>query len=121
MILGLRTCIYSVPNLREAIAWYNRAFQVEPYFNESFYAGYSVGGYELGLIPVETETQVKGHPAITYWGVDNVEKEYQHFISLGAKPIEEPTHVGGDIVVASVRDPWGNAIGLIYNPEFEAK
>ena len=27
-------------------------------------------------------------------------------------------NVGGDVVVASVKDPWGNVIGLIYNPDF---
>ncbi len=27
-------------------------------------------------------------------------------------------NVGGEIVIASVKDPWGNIIGLIYNPEF---
>lgn len=26
--------------------------------------------------------------------------------------------VGGDIRVGTVIDPWGNVIGLIYNPHF---
>lgn len=40
-------------------------------------------------------------------------------LELGAKVHEKPTGVGGDIRVASVKDPWGNIIGIIYNPSFK--
>ena len=40
-------------------------------------------------------------------------------IDLGATQHEKPTKVGGEIVVASVKSPWGNIIGIIYNPEFK--
>ena len=53
------------------------------------------------------------------WGVDEVNKEYNRFIELGATVDEELTNVGGELVVASVKDPWGNVIGIIYNPEFK--
>ena len=26
---------------------------------------------------------------------------------------------GREIVVAELKDPWGNVLGLIYNPEFK--
>ena len=28
-------------------------------------------------------------------------------------------NVGGEIIVASVYDPWKNIIGIIYNPDFK--
>jgi hypothetical protein len=28
-------------------------------------------------------------------------------------------NVGGSLMVASVKDPWDNVIGLIYNPDFK--
>jgi len=40
---------------------------------------------------------------------------------LGAIAHEEPHNVGGEISVASVKDPWGNIIGIIYNPDFKSK
>ena len=40
-------------------------------------------------------------------------------IALGAAEHEKPNNVGGEIVTATVRDPWGNVVGLIYNPEFK--
>ena len=43
--------IYHVTDLAKAKAWYNRVLEQEPYFDQPFYAGYSVGGFELGLVP----------------------------------------------------------------------
>lgn len=118
-ILGLRTCIYKVPDLAKAIEWYNKAFSAEPYFNEPFYVGYNIGGYELGLQPGDSETIANSKNIYTYWGVDDIQKMHQHMIDQGATTDEAPTNVGGDLMVASVIDPWGNVIGLIYNPYFK--
>jgi catechol 2,3-dioxygenase-like lactoylglutathione lyase family enzyme len=51
MVLGLRTAIYPVPDLAAGKAWYSRVLGREPYFDQPFYVGYAVGGFELGLIP----------------------------------------------------------------------
>ena len=118
MILGLRTCIYRVGNLSDATKWYTEAFKTEPYFNEDFYVGFNIQGYELGLQPEEVKSK-KGNNVITYWGVADIESEYNRFLELGAKAEEAPTNVGGEILVSSVIDPWQNIIGLIYNPYFK--
>ena len=51
MIQGLGTVIYRVTDLDRAKAWYARAFQQAPYFDQPFYVGFSIGGSELGLDP----------------------------------------------------------------------
>src|SRR2546426_7717980 len=51
MVLGLRTVIYHVPDLPRAKQWYSAAFGVKPYFDEPFYVGFNIGGFELGLDP----------------------------------------------------------------------
>ncbi len=117
--LGLRTTIYKVDDLKKAISWYTKAFHTEPYFNEPFYVGFNIAGYELGLIPDETPAEKKVDGVNTYWGVDNVEEEHKRLIEMGATGYEEPHNVGGELVVGSVKDPWGNTLGLIYNPEFK--
>ncbi|PYI64046.1 MAG: hypothetical protein DMF07_07900 [Verrucomicrobia bacterium] len=48
---GLRTAIYRAPDLDKAKAWYSRVLGIAPYFDQPFYVGFSVGGYELGLDP----------------------------------------------------------------------
>lgn len=114
-MLGLRTAIYKVPDLDAAKAWYASAFQTEPYFDEPFYVGFNVAGYELGLMP---DAGVMGDNLLTYWGVEDVQAEFDRLLSLGATAHEAPQNVGGPIIVSTVKDPWGNVIGLIYNPEF---
>lgn len=114
-MLGLRTVIYRVSDIAEAKAWYSKVFSQEPYFDEPFYVGYNIGGYELGLQPDEA---VKGENVLVYWGVDNIEEVYKRVLELGATAHEAPNNVGGDIMVASIKDPWNNILGLIYNPHF---
>ena len=118
-ILGLRTVAYKVLDITEAKTWYTKAFAQEPYFDEPFYVGFNIGGYELGLQPVEGDENVIGNSVITYWGVDDIENAMQHMLDLGAARNDEPLDVGGGVVVASVTDPWKNIIGLIYNPHFK--
>ena len=117
--LGLRTCIYKVPDLAKAKEWYANAFEVEPYFDEPFYVGFNIGGFELGLLPDEHLGIGKSDNVLTYWGVENIGERYDKLISAGATKHEEPNNVGGELEVASVKDPWGNVIGIIYNPYFK--
>lgn len=117
-ILGLRTTIYKVGDMDKAKEWYKEAFQTEPYFVEPYYIGFNIGGYELGLQPEENLQSPKIESVITYWGVEDIQKVHTRMIEMGALENEKPFNVGGPLMVSSVRDPWGNVIGLIYNPEF---
>lgn len=120
-MLGLRTVIYKVSDIEAAKKWYSEAFQTDPYFDQPFYVGYNIGGYELGLQPEEGTTGKKGENILTYWGVNDVEAAFKRLLDLGAQIHEAPENVGGPIVVATVKDPWENLIGIIYNPEFKAQ
>ncbi len=116
---GLRTCIYKVYDLDRAKEWYSKAFNAVPYFDEAFYVGFNIQGYELGLQPTDNNVLNKTESVLCYWGVDDIEKQFEALIKLGASQHEKPTNVGGEIMVASVKDPWGNIIGIIYNPSFK--
>lgn len=118
-ILGLRTTIYKVADIKMAKDWYIKAFGVTPYFDESFYVGFNIGGYELGLQPEEQANFRKGENILSYWGVNNVEEAFNHLLQMGATVHEMPQNVGGEIIVATVKDPWENIVGFIYNPEFK--
>lgn len=118
-ILGLRTCIYKVDDMEKAKKWYATAFGIEPYWDEPYYVGFNIGGYELGLLLEEKPVIEKAEGVVTYWGVNEIEKVYKHFLESGATAYEKPESVGGPLMVATVKDPWGNVIGLIYNPAFK--
>ena len=51
MILGLRTAIYPTASLDATRRWYTELLGHEPYFNEPFYVGFSLCGFELVLLP----------------------------------------------------------------------
>ena len=116
--LGLRTVVYNVDDIVEATDWYSKALDIEPYFNEPFYVGFNVGGFELGLSPDEGEIVMRSS-GNAYWGVADIETVWQYLIDAGATPDSGIEDVGGDILAASLRDPWGNIIGLIQNPHFD--
>jgi predicted enzyme related to lactoylglutathione lyase len=116
---GLRTVGYKVADIVKAKEWYTNVLGVKPYFDEPFYVGFNVAGYELGLQPKDGADVPKVANIITYWGVADVNAAYHELIDQGATPFEEPMDVGGDIRVATVLDPWGNAFGIIFNPHFK--
>lgn len=115
---GLRTTVYMVPDLQKAKQWYADILGIDPYFDTDFYVGFNVGGYELGLHP-QSEDTVFGTSVNTYWGVDDVAGTLTKMEAAGATIHEPANNVGGEIVLGSVKDPWGNIVGVIYNPEFK--
>jgi predicted enzyme related to lactoylglutathione lyase len=118
MIQGLRTAIYPTPDLARGKAWYSQVLGREPYFDQPFYVGFSVGGFELGLIPDGTPGTAG---VLAYWGVADVAAEVQRLAQLGGGVHEPVKDVGEGIKVATVRDPFGNLFGLIENPHFNPK
>ena len=118
MISGLRTAIYKVNDLEKAKEWYSGVLNRKPYFDEPFYVGFNVGGFELGLDP-DAEKTTTGGNLLVYWGVENARQAFDELLKKGAKSHSEPQNVGGSIIVASVYDPFGNIFGIIENPEFK--
>lgn len=112
---GLRTVVYMTTDLAAAKAWYSAAFGITPYFDEPYYVGFNVGGYELGLHPGDARP---GKGGTAYWGVDDAQAAFDALVAAGATAVEQPTDVGDGIVIASVIDPWGNPLGIIRNPHF---
>lgn len=118
MLLGLRTVIYHVPDLPRAKTWYCDALGAEPYFDEAFYVGFNIGGYELGLDPDTTRSRPGAGGVVAYWGVADLDAALAHVLRTGATLHSPAQDVGGDIRVATVADPFGNLVGLIQNPHF---
>ena len=112
MFKKLRTVIYHVNDLAAAREWYTEVTGIEPYFNEPFYVGFDIHGFELGLDP-ETADAASGNHTVAYWAVDDTEAVSDRLVSLGAKLIQPRTNVGGEIHTAIVEDPFGNHLGLI--------
>ena len=118
MFQELRTVIYHVDDLERAKAWYTEALGIVPYFDQPFYVGFNVSGYELGLDPDMSGVST-GNNAVAYWGVKDAGAAYKRMIEIGGKAHSDVQEVGGGIRVATVTDPFENVFGIIENPNFK--
>src|SRR5687767_2303180 len=84
MLKGLGTVIYPVSELNRAKVWYAKAFGQDPYFDEPFYVGFNIAGYELGLDPDPGASKPGAGGGVAYWRVDDIEAAVRHFVSNGA-------------------------------------
>jgi predicted enzyme related to lactoylglutathione lyase len=115
MVQGRGTVIYQVSDLPRAKAWYAQAFRQEPYFDQPFYVGFNIRGYELGLDPDSDGPKPGPGGSVAYWRVQSLATALQHFAATGARVVAPSKDVGGGVKVATVADPFGNLIGLIEN------
>ncbi|HXO87151.1 MAG TPA: VOC family protein [Candidatus Acidoferrales bacterium] len=119
MFQGLRTAAYQVKELDKAKAWYGKVLGLQPYFDQPFYVGFNVGGFELGLVPAEDAKPNRAPAGIAYWGVADAQTAYKRLVELGASAFEPIQDVGEGIQIGAVRDPFGNVLGVIQNPHFK--
>ncbi len=117
--LGLRTVKYRAPDIKRARDWYTEVLGFGPYFDEPFYVGFAVGGFELGLDPDLSEPGAGEGSVTVYWGVANAEASRARLLGLGAVARSPVQDVGEGIKVATVFDPFGNVLGVIENPHFQ--
>lgn len=116
---GLRTITYHVTDLSAAKAWYTVATGVEPYFDEPFYVGFNIGGFELGLDPNPESGKSGAGGTTAYWGVGNAANTIAKLVDAGATLKSAATEVGDGIRIGTVIDPFGNELGVIENPQFK--
>jgi predicted enzyme related to lactoylglutathione lyase len=117
-MLGLRTVVYHVDDLEKAKAWYTAVLGRKPYFDQPYYVGFNVNGYELGLQP-DTDGVTWGTNTVAYWGVEDARKSYTDLLVKGGIEHKKVEDVGGGILLGTVIDPCGNVFGIIENPYFK--
>ncbi len=125
---GLTTVTYQTSDLAAAKRWYTELLGIEPYFDRTAYVEFRLGDYqhELGLLDSRYMGELGGAssaataPAgtIVYWHVDDVPATLARLVALGAKPHHPPRDFGEGFIGASVIDPFGNILGIMYNPHY---
>ena len=121
---GFTTISYWAADLEAAKRWYAELLGIEPYFQRPGYFEFRIGDYqhELGLIDSKyapfdiSATGPAG--AVMFWHVDDVNATFDRLLSMGAKQLEAPLDRGKGYITASVVDPFGNILGIMYNPHY---
>ena len=129
MLRGLSTLNLFAEDLSAATRWYTEALGVTPYFTSEAtgrgpgYVEFRIGDYqhELGIIdrrfaPPGMAAGPGG--AIVYWHVDDVAATLERLLALGAKQLDGVRERGPGFVTASVIDPFGNVVGIMYNRHY---
>ena len=118
MLEGLRSIIYPSKDLVSDKAFWTKALGIPPYFDQDFYVGFNVGGYELGLDPNGGSEENTG--PVTYWGCSDIAATAQDLAGKGITQQDEIHNVGEDILMATFLDDAGFTFGIIQNPHFES-
>jgi len=121
---GLATVNYWTDDWQAAKAWYAELIGFEPYFQRAGYAEWRLGDDqdELGLVdsryrPPGTASGPGG--VVVYWHVDDVDGIYARLLEKGATEHEPPQDRGDKgFRTATVVDPFGNLLGVMYNPHY---
>ncbi len=118
---GFATVNYFAADHEAAKQWYTELLGVAPYFERPGYVEFRIGDYqhELGII----DSKYAPHPfpgagTIMYWHVDDLPGMFDRLLSLGAREHEGIKERGPGFVTASVTDPFGNVLGIMYNRHY---
>ena len=121
---GFTTISYWAADLEAAKQWYTELLGSEPYFQRPGYCEFRIGDYqhELGIIdskyaPFDTQRHSPAG-ALMYWHVDDVNATFERLLAMGAKQLEAPRERGEGFTTASVVDPFGNVLGIMYNAHY---
>ncbi|MET7330651.1 VOC family protein [Nonomuraea sp. NPDC005650] len=123
MLRGFATISFYAADLEAAKAWYTELLGFEPYYQVPGYIEFRVGDYrhELGIIDARyAPAGATDGPAgsIMYWHVDDLRAALDRLLALGAKEYQPITERGEGFVTASVIDPFGNLLGVMFNPHY---
>ena len=140
MLRGLTSVRYHTDNLARAKRWYAELLGIEPHIEQLEYVDFRPGDYRQKLVLLDSRyarnmrrlDSTASTPAgrqrvgpfpqpegvIVYWHVDNVPAIYDQLLSMGAEPHEAPRDFGEGFIGASVIDPFGNILGIMYNPHY---
>jgi len=126
---GFATISYWADDMTAAKAWYSELLGSAPYFErlgpdgQLAYAEFRIGDYqhELGLINrrfAPTHATAGPGGAIMYWHVDDIEATLTTLKAMGAEEYEPLVQRGEGFITASVTDPFGNVLGIMYNAHY---
>jgi predicted enzyme related to lactoylglutathione lyase len=129
---GFALISYWADDVGAAAAWYAELLGVAPYFERALpgeasavYIEFRFGDYQQELGLVDRRFAPPGSAAgpggvVVYWHVDDVPGTFARLLAMGATALEGPQDRGRGFVTASVLDPFGNVLGVMYNPQYVA-
>jgi predicted enzyme related to lactoylglutathione lyase len=130
VLRGFATINFWADDVAAARDWYAGFLGIPAYFERTdadgrlLYAEFRVGDYqaEFGIVDRRFSPSKATEPggAVMYWHVDDLPATVDRLLSLGATEYQPITPRGEGFVTASVVDPFGNVLGIMYNQHYLA-
>ncbi|MGW7258820.1 VOC family protein [Streptomyces sp. NPDC054834] len=114
MSAGLQTIIYPVKDLEKAKSLFTALLGVEPYADAPYYVGFKAAGQDVGLDPNGHAQGMTG--PVPFWHVTDLRGRLAALLEAGAELLQDVRDVGNGRLIASVKDPDGNLVGLLQDP-----
>jgi len=125
---GLATVSFFADNLQEAKKWYTEFLGIDPYYifpdkENPAYIEFRIGDFEheLGIIDKKYQPKLASDKiggTVVFWHVDDIKKTFEKLVKMGATEYEKITEREDGFITASVVDPFGNILGIMYNPHY---
>jgi predicted enzyme related to lactoylglutathione lyase len=120
---GVATISFWAKDHDAAKKWYTELLGIKPYFERPGYAEFRLGDYQHELGIIDSAYAPKGATpgpggAVVFWHVDDMAAALEKVKAMGAKEYEALTHREAGFITASVVDPFGNILGIMYNPHY---
>jgi predicted enzyme related to lactoylglutathione lyase len=125
---GMATVSFWADDVKAARKWYSELLGIDPYFERPdsanpAYMEFRLGDFQHELGIIDRKFAPKGAQAgpggaVLFWHVDDVEATFEKLLAMGAKEYEPITPREAGFVTASVIDPFGNILGIMYNPHY---
>ena len=111
---GVNTVLFPVRDAEAAKAIFNKLLGVAPIADAPYYVGWRIGEQDIGLVPNGHKAGMTG--PTPYFEVGDINAIRKAMLDAGAEPGDDVRDVGGGKLVATVKDPDGNVIGLSQTP-----
>lgn len=128
VLRGMATVNYFADDMRAARQWYSELLGMTPYFqrpdaDNPAYIEFRLGDYQHELGIIDRRYAPKGAAsgpggAILLWHVDDIETALTKLKAMGATEYDPLTPREAGFITASVVDPFGNVLGIMYNPHY---
>ena len=102
----IRSLVIPVSDLDAAKAVYT-ALLGSPHTDESYYVGYNINGFEVGLNPA-----AEGGGPVAFADVDDLDLTRESLLAAGATERDASRRVAAEARICVLADPDGNPIGL---------
>ena len=107
---GIKIILYPAKDINQSKKLFSKFLEVEPYADQPYYVGFKINNQDIGLVPNNPEGGVTA-----FYHVDDIKKSLQVLLNAGAAVIQDIKNVGGERLIASVKDKDGNIIGLVQD------